>query len=719
MARIPDASDLGERRVIEPAGPVSTDNSADLRAEGVTNAMESISRGVKRYQQQDDEFNYARARTFLNTSAIAMERKLAEEPDYEKHEANYRTEMQKAREDAGKLIRGNRSRALFEDQAQFDIERGLNEVRIQAKIKEGNQGRADLEELLEVSRRAMLESDDPEQRAALMDSVSSGINGALAKGYITPEMAGDTERRWTQNFGESVVAMMPPDRQIELLKSPDGTPAEFIDPAKRSQMLAIAENNAQKAVVGQAADVVLNAYSIDSKAGEAALGKLSSSGLSTEQQREVSGAVREGLGLLHFQRRQEYAPQVNALERSIAVEKPSASAEEDANRLYRRGVYSPEQYTNLLQAIDVARQKAAKKTAELVAVDEAIVNGLRLDPRDTDVVKSVDTWFNENTRINRIEPGSDEWINTAATIAKRTNILPPEAMSWARKTILSGEPDLAVPAANAMSRFADAAPAAYAFFDDAQLKANAEAIDSMVRAGVDPKKAVEIAHANTYDIPKPRQEALASNYTREKHAADNAGELQSLMNSDDAFDRNIIGGAPAPSVAMRDEYSALVRRYFDFTNGDIKRSRELAWKDIRGTYGVSTVNGEPEVLKYAPEIVFPGIDPAVIRSDIESAAKSLGVETKVNLSPANVTGDTHGLMWELSTIDADGNVEILLDEKNRPYRYAIPTDTRSYVEAQEEAKRKAIESAREEGKRRRAAIEAIDKFDPLKNEMLQ
>ena len=46
------------------------------------------------------------------------------DPDFTTFESRYEEEMRKAREDASKMIRGNRSRAIFETEAQSDTLRG-------------------------------------------------------------------------------------------------------------------------------------------------------------------------------------------------------------------------------------------------------------------------------------------------------------------------------------------------------------------------------------------------------------------------------------------------------------------------------------------------------------------------------------------------------------------------------------------------------------------
>lgn len=509
------------------------------------------------------------------------------------------------------------------------------------------------------------------------------------------------------NFQDSAIGYLRanPTQGLALLATPNSGDPRF-DRLTGDQRRSL-ESFGKGELATQIAKRVVDIYRDDARAGTKELVELSESGLDPEVLEDARAKIREGVGLMHAERRQQFNEQATALERSISQDNPGANAEGQAASLYRRGAYSAEQYTNVLQAIDEARIRGAKKRAELVLVQDAILNGKRLDPRDEKVVKAVDSWFTENTATNGIAPGTEEWVNSAAAIAARTNVLPPEAMSWARKNLLSGDPAMSVPAANAIARFSDAAPAAYAFWDDPLLKANAEHVDGMVRAGVPPAKAVELARSITFDIPKARQDALQADYGKQKYAADNAGELKSFMDSDDNFDRTVFGGSPAPSIGMQDEFNAQVRRYFDYTNGDINRARNLAWQDLRGTYGVSTVNGAPQVLKYAPELIFPGIDPTVIRHDIDAAAASRNIKTPVMLTPSRATGDTHGVLWNLTTVDEDGNAELLLDDKNRPLQYAIPTDTQTYLEAADNAKRAAVEGARAESKKRREIAESM------------
>lgn len=550
---------------------------------------------------------------------------------------------------------------------------------------------------------------DPDQFESAMGEQDAAIN---AMGLPPEQRQALREYLVAQGYEGAAIGVAKQDPADALKKLATATSGDSrfdrLDANQRHQI----ERFAKDQLADKQAQGILAQYRTDARAGSAALTALDKSDLPPEEKDVIRARVAQGMGLIHAERRQQYGEQVTDLERRITQNAPGPNAEAQAANLYRKGAYTAEQYTNVLQAIDAARMEGAKNGAATLSVQEALRLGLRLDPKDEKIVKAVDTAFTQMMDLGQVAPGSDEWVNAAASIANRTNILPPSAMSWARATILSGEPKLVGPAAAAISRFAESAPTAYAYFDDPNLKAYAEQVSSLVAVGASPASATETVRENM-KIPKARQDELRAIYTKEKYAGENTGELQSLMDSDDAFDVAVIGGAPGPSLAMRDEYNAAVRTYFEKTNGNIKAARELAWKDIRGVYGYSKVNGEPEILKHAPELRYPGVDVTVIRSDIDAVGKAAGITTPVRMVPSQATDTTQGLLWELHTTDEDGYEVVLLDEQNRPVQYAIPTDTKPYLDAQEKAKAEAVERARKVGEQRRKAL------DNLGNAMLE
>jgi len=684
-------------------------NAAQTLGQGIANAGQILFRVQQEEQAKEDKAAIIEADRLLGEA----ENDLLHAPEtgaYSQSGDNARgitdktlSEYDKRASKVDEGLRNPRQKAVFREalnERRVRVQQGLlRHESGQREIAHDNQAQAAIDGAAE---SAALNWQNPERVAQEIARQHAVINvQAQRKGWNEEER--QQALRKSNGFTHTaVIGQMLTANAYGAAKAYYDAHSEEFDAAQRTRIEAAIDAGRVKAVTND----IAKAFELDTKAGESALKKLGESGLSEEDQLEVRKQVRERNGLLHAERRAEYAETVNTLERSITAGAPGQNAEAVAARLYRKGVYSPTEYTNILERIDIARAKGAEDAATIAGIEDAFVNGLRLDPKNEKIVKAVDKWFAEATKVNQVKPGSEEYVSLSAQMAARTNILPPKAMSWARATLLSGEPAITVPAANAMTRWADAAPTAYAYFDDPNLKAYAEQVSSLVQAGASPEKAVEVARANAFDIPEQRKKVLQSTYTKEKYAEDNAGDLQDRMDGDDAFDVEILPGAPQAPLGMRDEYERSVRAYFDRTNGDIERARELAWKDIRGVYGYSRVNGEPEILKYAPELVFPGVSIDVIRNDLNSAATAAGIKTPVNLTPSRATGDTRGILWSLTTTDEDGNDEVLLDEKNRPLIYAIPTDTQAYVEADAKNRRDAIAKARAESEKRRRLVEA-------------
>jgi hypothetical protein len=237
MATIPDAMDLGSRVIPQNNAPLTDDRSALIAAEGVVRTAQSIGNTAKEFAREHDQFNYSRAKAALLSSDTAMRKALEGDQEWQTHESRYTEKMKLAREDASKMIVGARAKALFDQEAQADIERGTTQIRGQARHLEGQWGRSELDSTLDTNRRAALETKDEASRSELIRVSQHAIEGARAKGYITPEQAVQVRQAWTANYGEGFVEMQTPAEQMRLLKAPKGTPADFIDPAKRSQML--------------------------------------------------------------------------------------------------------------------------------------------------------------------------------------------------------------------------------------------------------------------------------------------------------------------------------------------------------------------------------------------------------------------------------------------------------------------------------------------------
>lgn len=235
--RIPDARQLG---VVAPSANrrIVQDQSGEILADGLQRVANSISEG----KQRRDRFNYHRARSAFLQAEVQARAALENDPDYMTHGARYQEGASKALDRSLMMIKDPEDRALFEAEGKVDIERGRASVFGVAKEKEFERDRADIEVILQTNRDTALTEKDPAARAKLLESSRGVIAGAVEKGALKADQAEKAWMAYTQDYGRSSVAMLPPEERIKVLQNPKGTPAEFISPDDRVLMLRQAQD---------------------------------------------------------------------------------------------------------------------------------------------------------------------------------------------------------------------------------------------------------------------------------------------------------------------------------------------------------------------------------------------------------------------------------------------------------------------------------------------
>ena len=241
MARLPDAMSLG-RPVPQPRRSVVTDQSGQITGQAVEAAGNSLIRLSQQREERQDRIGYAQARSTLLQADIAARQELENDNDFATHETRYREKLGQARQDATRLIRGRTDRALFELDTAADLERGVAEIRGQARRKEVDTNRASLNDTLPKNRTAALEAKDEGTRKALIQSTQEAITGAAERGYISAQEAVDLRQRWTADYGEGHLDIQSLPDRIKILSNPKGTPADYIAPDRRAVLLKAARN---------------------------------------------------------------------------------------------------------------------------------------------------------------------------------------------------------------------------------------------------------------------------------------------------------------------------------------------------------------------------------------------------------------------------------------------------------------------------------------------
>jgi hypothetical protein len=361
--------------------------------------------------------------------------------------------------------------------------------------------------------------------------------------------------------------------------------------------------------------------------GDAALGEIDKrKDLTADDKEAIRTGYEKQRNQLFFERSRQYVQQSGDLASALGHGDSGADVAHTNLALYQHGAISVDEYQSNEATIARNADKHKDDVVDIAAINAALAGGRGLDPTNEKQRKALDKMFVSATAINGIEQGDPRWQASAVQIAHRTNMLPESAESWARVNMVSADPVQAAAGASFFARVKDANPAAWDYEKDPKIAAFAEQLNANLAAGVPTDRAWAMAHGNVYETTEDQKKILAARYETDKVAKNNAGVLQGRLNGDPQFDPSFMrhfgmASAPAPSLEMQGEYNGLVSRMYNYTNGDVTQAQRLAYDAIKSRYGVTTMNGAPEIVKYSPE-KFYGLPPQFIRADVADVVKA-------------------------------------------------------------------------------------------------
>jgi len=612
VARIPDDTALGLRPVPQARVPHNVDASGDIY-EGVGQVGRGIAALGGQIEAREDQANYAQARSTLLQADIAARQTLQNDQDYTTYDARYRDAMQKARDTAGKVIRSRYDLAAFNRDADLDMARGAAAVAGLARQKAVDVGRATLDTTITTNRTAALDATDEATRSALIDATLESIAGAQTKGYLTAQEAVSTRQKWTTDYAEGFLETQSPEKRLQMLQKPKGTPADFLPADIRARLGEQAQREVQQQKVAaeaaradSIASAVLGTYAkAGPDAGAAELTKLQKSGLSQDMLGTIYGKVSTGVSRMRDIQQQAHADDIAGLYASIEAKNVGPETLLAVDKLWDVGALTPLEKASLVGRIEGAHLAGAQNAALAATVREAIATGTPLDPSNSDQRKAVAAAFTQDARGAAV--GSDSWQSLATAYAARTRMLPDPAVSWARSAIRSPDPKVAAPAVQFFGSIAATAPDAVSGFDT-QTKAFAGMANAMIEAGTPAEKAIEVARQTTLEqnpaVIKQREEAY-------RKVTDSDSALDNYVDRD--FDPSLFSSQPTAPAGLKLDFTQQAGRYFQYT-GDLQSARDLAWQDIKRVYGVSEVNGTKQMMVLPPERF--GVKPEDIRADI-------------------------------------------------------------------------------------------------------
>lgn len=249
MAQIPDVTSLGSSPIPRSARGIvpsdMVDQSAAIEAESLGRFAENVGGIARQFGEREDKFNYAQAKSSLLQADIAARKSLENDNDWSTYETRYQESMSKALEGSAKMIRGNRDRSLFEMDSKLDVERGLQEIRGKAKVREVDWGRSTTDQTLEANRAAAMNAPDDITRQAVLSASKEAIIGAKEKGYYSEQEATNLFQGFRDSYATGYLAMQPAEKRIEML-SGKNTVAEYLQPDVRAKLLEHAKNESRE-----------------------------------------------------------------------------------------------------------------------------------------------------------------------------------------------------------------------------------------------------------------------------------------------------------------------------------------------------------------------------------------------------------------------------------------------------------------------------------------
>lgn len=180
--------------------------------------------GARLQQQQDEEdsFQYAQARSTYLSQKVALETSIQDAPDWQTAGQTYKDGMTKLQADTAATITNPRFQRQFQMEAGSDFAAGQASVTHFMRTKEVDQGRSDLDNLIQTNRDNALAS--PKDAPGFLSATKVAIQGAAAKGYISQDEAVKVRQTAAQSYAKGWLDMQQPADVVRILTGGKSSP---------------------------------------------------------------------------------------------------------------------------------------------------------------------------------------------------------------------------------------------------------------------------------------------------------------------------------------------------------------------------------------------------------------------------------------------------------------------------------------------------------------
>lgn len=249
--------------------------------------------------------------------------------------------------------------------------------------------------------------------------------------------------------------------------------------------------------------------------------------------------------------------------------------------------------------------KAQEKTFSANRLELSIQNNFPLDPTDKNNQEAADNYFEKNLQSG-FSLRDENSLNAVAELSSRTGIIPSQVKTIFNTGATSKDPEVVLPIAKMYGQIFDNNPAAATDMPSSTM-AYYTKVYELNRAGMPEDKAVETAYRLTYEQDDRTKQMIASQVRDKDYMKGRDKAAQANINSFYTLGGFSSPGADKPGINNREylrDYQTLYDANFAETGGDAKLAQKITDAQVKKTWGVTSVNGKEEIMKYAPEAAY-------------------------------------------------------------------------------------------------------------------
>lgn len=249
--------------------------------------------------------------------------------------------------------------------------------------------------------------------------------------------------------------------------------------------------------------------------------------------------------------------------------------------------------------------KAQEKTFSANRLELSIQNNFPLDPTDKNNQEAADNYFEKNLQSG-FSLRDENSLNAVAELSSRTGIIPSQVKTIFNTGATSKDPEVVLPIAKMYGQIFDNNPAAATDIPSSTM-AYYTKVYELNRAGMPEDKAVETAYRLTYEQDERTKQMIAAQVRDKDYMKGRDKSAQANINNFYTLGGFSSPGADKPGINNREylrDYQTLYDANFAETGGDAKLAQKMTDAQVKKTWGVTSVNGKEEIMKYAPEAAY-------------------------------------------------------------------------------------------------------------------